>query len=125
MSSAEHYLESTARFLRRRPHVREQDYASISDSIEDHELWGKQSRGNTIEAVLGMRGTMVGEAAAWQQGINRYGAERLEERDKLLTRIRCSDLLEDSPAVRRQIINNRHAAGACLILTLAGIDDII
>ena len=32
-----------------------------------------------------MRGIMVGEAAARQHGINRYGAERLEERSKLLT----------------------------------------
>jgi hypothetical protein len=66
-------------FLRRRPHVREQYYSIISDSIEDHESWGKQSRGNPIETVLWMRRIMVGEAAAWQQGISCYGAERLEE----------------------------------------------
>jgi hypothetical protein len=71
--------------LRRRPHVREQHSSIISDAIEDHELWGKKSRGNPIETVLGMRRIMVGEAAAWQQGISRYGAEHLEEWGQLLT----------------------------------------
>jgi hypothetical protein len=71
--------------LRRRPHVREQHSSIIRDAIEDHELWGKKSRGNPIETVLGMRRIMVGEAAAWQQGISRYGAEHLEEWGQLLT----------------------------------------
>jgi len=72
-------------FLRRRPHVREQYSSIISDAIEDDEWWGKQSRGNPIETVLGMRRIMVGEAAAREERISRDGAERLEEGGQLLT----------------------------------------
>lgn len=72
-----------------------------------------------------MRGVVVREAAARQEGIRGYGPERLKERGELLTRIRSPDLLEDSPAVRRESINKRHAAGSGLLLLFTRADDLI